>query len=306
MEILGLSEFNWFTDKDISEMQMDSTYNNYLRSPFKKALEQSIAGKLKEPKPKPVVTKPSDKPKEKASWNLHMPTFGLFSGGEASSSATSSSSRRGTSASTSIPPRNNQIPAVLSPEIKVTLVGNTGVGIAHLLQRYIYNNFYVEYVLYRDHGNGSCFRVLNNHNVSFSFNATAGEEDYDRIRPISYTNTNVVIIAFSIIKSATFTAVREKWLPEIRHYLPNIPIVLVGIKSDLKTDPDTLETLRRNGQSIVSQAEIDALKREFHLDSYIEVSSLTGSGVNAAFENAAYAASWNTLQTAATSGIGRP
>ena len=39
---------------------------------------------------------------------------------------------------------------------------------------------------------------------------TAGQEDFDRLRPLSYTNTDVFIICFSVVAPISFHNVREK------------------------------------------------------------------------------------------------
>jgi small GTP-binding protein len=72
---------------------------------------------------------------------------------------------------------------------------------------------------------------------------TAGQEDYDRLRPLSYPQTDVFLICFSIISPASFENVRAKWYPEIRHHMPNTTIMLVGTKLDLRDEPNTLAKL---------------------------------------------------------------
>ncbi|CAG2167219.1 unnamed protein product, partial [Oppiella nova] len=62
---------------------------------------------------------------------------------------------------------------------------------------------------------------------------TAGQEDYERIRPLSYPDTDVVLICFSVDSRISFANTKLKWEPEINTYLPSVPIVLVGNKSDL-------------------------------------------------------------------------
>lgn len=39
---------------------------------------------------------------------------------------------------------------------------------------------------------------------------TAGQEDYDRLRPLSYPNTEVVLCAFSLIHRNSYENIREK------------------------------------------------------------------------------------------------
>ena len=40
--------------------------------------------------------------------------------------------------------------------------------------------------------------------------------------------------------------VREKWVPEVTHYCPGTPYLLVGTQTDLREDTDTLHTLAKN------------------------------------------------------------
>jgi len=113
---------------------------------------------------------------------------------------------------------------------------------------------------------------------------TAGQEDYDRLRPLSYPGADVVLLCFSTISQASFDAIREKWAPEVHHYIPNIPHILVGTKIDLreekhpdpnsgKFEPITADQGRKMAE------EIQAVK-------YMEVSSKTGRGVNEVYHEA--------------------
>ncbi|XLU56851.1 hypothetical protein S245_051499, partial [Arachis hypogaea] len=53
-----------------------------------------------------------------------------------------------------------------------------------------------------------------------------GQEDYNRLRPLSYRGADVFLLAFSLISRASYENVAKKWIPELRH----VPIILVGTK----------------------------------------------------------------------------
>ena len=57
---------------------------------------------------------------------------------------------------------------------------------------------------------------------------TAGQEDYDRLRPLSYPQTDVFLVCFSVTSPASFENVKEKWFPEVRassHSSPSLPLL---------------------------------------------------------------------------------
>ena len=64
---------------------------------------------------------------------------------------------------------------------------------------------------------------------------TAGQEDYDRLRPLSYPDTDVVLMCFSIDSPDSLENIPEKWTPEVKHFCPNVPIILVGNKKVTNT-----------------------------------------------------------------------
>ena len=81
---------------------------------------------------------------------------------------------------------------------------------------------------------------------------TAGQEDYDRLRPLSYPQTDVFLLCFSITSPASLDNIRSKWHPEINHHAPGVPFLLVGTKMDLREDPDTVTRLQQKRLAPVS------------------------------------------------------
>ena len=113
-----------------------------------------------------------------------------------------------------------------------------------------------------------------------------GQEDYDRLRPLSYPQTDVFLICFSVISPVSFKNVRAKWHPEISHNAPEVPFILVGTKMDLRNDEDTLSKLKANAQKPISNAEGQELCRELGGYKYMECSALTQVGLKPVFDEA--------------------
>ncbi|KAG0745039.1 hypothetical protein G6F24_015974 [Rhizopus arrhizus] len=82
------------------------------------------------------------------------------------------------------------------------------------------------------------------------------QEDYDRLRPLSYPDSHVILICFAVDSPDSLENVQEKWISEVLHFCQGLPIVLVGCKKDLRNDPATIEELRRNSQKPVSHEEV--------------------------------------------------
>lgn len=111
---------------------------------------------------------------------------------------------------------------------------------------------------------------------------TAGQEDYDRLRPLSYADADAVLIAYSVEHAASLRNVVDKWAPEIRHYLPGCPITLVGLKTDLRDDPAVINVANSKKQP-VSTADGERTKQAIGAQEFVECSAKTGHNVNDVF-----------------------
>ena len=81
---------------------------------------------------------------------------------------------------------------------------------------------------------------------------TPGKEMYDRVRPLAYLCADVFLLCFSINSSDSFINIPEKWAPEVKHSGPNVPIILVGNKSDLRNEEETISQLQKFKQTPVT------------------------------------------------------
>ncbi|XP_078347286.1 ras-like GTP-binding protein RHO [Oculina patagonica] len=120
---------------------------------------------------------------------------------------------------------------------------------------------------------------------------TAGQEDYDRLRPLSYPDTDVILMCFSIDSPDSLENIQEKWTPEIKHFCgQNIPIVLVGNKKDLRNDDGIRKELSRMKQEPVRSEEGSLVCERIKAYAFLECSAKTREGVREVFETAARAA----------------
>jgi len=115
---------------------------------------------------------------------------------------------------------------------------------------------------------------------------TSGAEDNERIRPLSYAESHVILLCFKIDDPGSLDDVQEKWVWEARHFCPDAPVILVGCKKDLRHNPTVIEELKRTRQRPVTPEEGAAVATKIGANMYLECSARTGEGVRAVFQEA--------------------
>merc|ERR1712176_784904 len=99
---------------------------------------------------------------------------------------------------------------------------------------------------------------------------TAGGEDYPRLRPLSYPQTDVFLLLFSVTdRPPAFEEIKSYWWPELNHHCPDVPIILIGSKIDL----------RNNGVATISTFDGQAMADKIGAAKYMEISSLQNRGL---------------------------
>ncbi|XP_065664846.1 ras-like GTP-binding protein Rho1 [Hydra vulgaris] len=126
--------------------------------------------------------------------------------------------------------------------------------------------------------------------VELALYDTAGQEDFDRLRPLSYQNMDVILLCFSIGSPNSFENILKKWIPEMKHFCPNVPFVLVGVKKDLRNDSNTIYELAKMKQEPVKIEQGCELAEKINAFSYLECSAKLKDGVREVFETATRAA----------------
>lgn len=169
--------------------------------------------------------------------------------------------------------------------IKCVIVGDGAIGKTSLLLTYSTSVFPEKYepTVFENY---SANVIVDEKRISLVLWDTAGQEGYDHIRPLSYTQTDVFLVGYSVVSRTSFDNVKTKWVPEIKRHEPKVPIILIGTKIDLIDDSETINRLTEINQVPVTLSEGEALGKEIGAYCHLVCSALTQQGIRAIFEHA--------------------
>ena len=170
--------------------------------------------------------------------------------------------------------------------VKCVVVGDGAVGKTCLLISYTTNAFPGEYIPTVNQIYYSANVMVDGRAINLGLWDTAGQEDYDRLRPLSYSGTDVFLLCYSVISPSSFENVKSKWKPEIDHHAPGVPFLLVGTKLDLRDDADTNQKLQSKGLYPISAQQGEQMKTELGGTKSLECSALTQNGLKLVFDEA--------------------
>jgi len=167
--------------------------------------------------------------------------------------------------------------------LKFVAVGDGAVGKTCALLSYCTNQYDEQYIP-TVFDNYACNVMVDGKIVGLQCWDTAGQEDYDHMRPLSYAQTDVFILFYSVISPSSFANLKSKWIPELRSHCPNTPIVVVGSKIDLRDQPAIQQHLASKGLHTISRVDGDAMARDVGAAAYCEISSITQEGLKEMFD----------------------
>ncbi|EAQ86855.1 conserved hypothetical protein [Chaetomium globosum CBS 148.51] len=169
---------------------------------------------------------------------------------------------------------------------KIVVVGDGGCGKTCLLISYSQGYFpekyvptvFENYITYPTH-------PPTGKTVELALWDTAGQEEYDRLRPLSYPETDLIFVCFAIDCPNSLENVMDKWYPEVLHFCPYTPLILVGLKSDLRHKKTCIDMLKTQGLTPVTADQGLAVAKKMGAQ-YMECSSKEMKGVEEIFERA--------------------
>jgi Ras-related C3 botulinum toxin substrate 1 len=161
--------------------------------------------------------------------------------------------------------------------IKAVVVGDGAVGKTSALISYTTNQFASDYMP-TVFDNYSANVMVDGQVTHLMLWDTAGQEDYDRLRPLSYPQSDVMLVCFDVNSRPSMNNVRNKWLPEVRYHAADTPVLLVGTKVDLRS--------ASRGGNAVTKEEGEQFAAAEQCAGYRECSSLTQEGLKGVFDAA--------------------
>lgn len=130
--------------------------------------------------------------------------------------------------------------------------------------------------------------------ITLSLWDTAGQEEYENIRSLSYSDSNVILLCFSIDSRDSLENIETKWKEEVEIFgEKNADIVLMALKCDLRqlenknnnvVNPNTIRNSTANAQrKYISYEEGLQVAKNIGAVRYLECSAKLNKGVNEAF-----------------------
>ena len=161
--------------------------------------------------------------------------------------------------------------------VKCVVVGDGAVGKTCLLISYC-NNTYTDTYIPTIFDNFQTNLYVDGKPMSLNLWDTAGQEDYDRLRLLSYSKTDLFLLCYAVNSPTSLANLKSRWAPEITRYAPECRFLVVGTKADLR-DNDSVEQ-----GHLVTAEKGEQVANELGADGYFECSAKTQAGLKNVFD----------------------
>jgi small GTP-binding protein len=173
--------------------------------------------------------------------------------------------------------------------IKVVVVGDGAVGKTCLCTVYTQKIFPTSYnpTVFDTYPTDMVLADEDKTVVKVNIWDTAGQEEFENLRTLTYPDTDLFIVCFSMVERSSFDNVKHLWLKDLNGRAAKTPKFLVGTKKDLvgKEDNTTRQASGRKDEPLPTQNEIDKLVKAEGLIGFQAVSAKEDiNSVSEAFE----------------------
>lgn len=164
---------------------------------------------------------------------------------------------------------------------KIVVVGDGACGKTCLLEVFKSDRFPEEYVPTVVDNFVKPVEFEEGKTINLALWDTAGQEDYDTIRPLSYRETDMVLLCYTIENKKNLDNISNKWLMEIKNYCPSAGYYLIALKKDLREDNEVDQS------KLITEEEGKEWAEKIKAEKFIECSALTRENVDIIFKEAA-------------------
>lgn len=168
--------------------------------------------------------------------------------------------------------RNNKAP---DSHLKFVVVGDGGVGKTCLLISYVQRKFPTEYVPTVFENYVTKIEGPRNMTIELALWDTAGQEEYNRLRPLSYAEVDILMVCYAVDNKTSLQNVQDLWIPEVKHFCPDVPIMLIGLKSDLYA--------RDNIDDLVDPRQAESIAKSLGAFVHVQCSAKLRSDIDGVF-----------------------
>ncbi|CAL6029746.1 Rac/Rho-like_protein [Hexamita inflata] len=111
--------------------------------------------------------------------------------------------------------------------------------------------------------------IHNSQSIKYYLWDSSNNNVYDNSISILYRKADVVLVCYAVDNIISFNNTVSKWIPEIKQFMPSKPFILVGLKSDLRFEKDS-----------VCEQEAKTVADKFNAQTHIYCSSLINNNIN--------------------------
>lgn len=175
--------------------------------------------------------------------------------------------------------------AMKTPNFKFVVVGDGAVGktcLSYVFSTGKYPTDYIPTVV----DNFTLKVNIDGRQATLNVWDTAGQEDFETIRLLSYPDADVGIMCFSLVQSSSLKNIVTRWAKELSENNKKAKIILVGTQSDILKDSRLIEELKSHGTTTPTDEEIKSVYEKIGALKYISTSAKENDGVTAVFHEA--------------------